>query len=297
MLIIPTDYKSIFKDRVLIITGVARSGTSILGKLIGSMSPVHYLFEPTILKWFGIIDAIDVNTIRATILEDYFLPLIQGRSLNFNPHDDSYIYNYKTRKEIILAMKNLNTRDKALEYINEIKPLFVIKMPDFQPYMETAKQIFPGLRALNIIRNGNDVVNSMVRRGWYTDEYMRNGITEWVVDSRITDGYHPWWIDEESKVYWHKWSQITRCACVWRCLIDYEWPIVPMNIFYESIGILDSANRFSAQYGLKMTELTYQHTDSIKEHKQKQYPDIIDKIEQPERHKFKRIMTQYDYAC
>ena len=38
--------KELFKNKTLIITGVGRSGTTLLGKVIGSMTPVFYLFEP-----------------------------------------------------------------------------------------------------------------------------------------------------------------------------------------------------------------------------------------------------------
>ena len=86
------DYKAIFKDRVVIITGVGRSGTSILGKLLGSMQPSHYLYEPAILKLMPAIAG--DNELGAILFEDYFLPLVQGRSFNFNVLEDSSIYNY-----------------------------------------------------------------------------------------------------------------------------------------------------------------------------------------------------------
>ena len=90
---IPLDYETVLQDRVIIITGAGRSGTTILGKLIGSMDPAFYFFEPTIVK-FGYMHC-DLDALRAIFVEDYVLPLIQGRNINSNENDDSYIGNYE----------------------------------------------------------------------------------------------------------------------------------------------------------------------------------------------------------
>lgn len=43
---LPPDYNKIFKNNLVVITGVARSGTTLLGKIIGSLSDTHFIFEP-----------------------------------------------------------------------------------------------------------------------------------------------------------------------------------------------------------------------------------------------------------
>ena len=102
---IAIDYKGILKDRVIIITGVGRSGTTLLGKILGSMRPAQYFFEPTALKWLPFLPTVlpldddaeyVYDALRATLVEDYILPQIQGRNLNLNPLDDSYTYQYAT---------------------------------------------------------------------------------------------------------------------------------------------------------------------------------------------------------
>ena len=45
------DYNKYLKNRVIIISGVGRSGTTILGKIIGSMENTFYFFEPAIMKY------------------------------------------------------------------------------------------------------------------------------------------------------------------------------------------------------------------------------------------------------
>ena len=80
---LPADYEAIFRDRVLFITGTGRTGTTILGRLIATMSPVYYLFEPALLL---LCDWEKGDFIRATLFEDYFLPEIHGRC-NPNPND------------------------------------------------------------------------------------------------------------------------------------------------------------------------------------------------------------------
>ena len=49
-LTIPSDYNKLFKGRTVFITGTARSGTTLLGRIVGSLQPVYYLHELVLLK-------------------------------------------------------------------------------------------------------------------------------------------------------------------------------------------------------------------------------------------------------
>ena len=156
------------------------------------------------------------------------------------------------------------------------------------------RHVFPGCKFVHIIRNGNDVVDSMCRRGWYTDEYMKTGFLDWV------DNGAPWFIDDDSKVRWYGWNPETRAACVWRSVTDWGWEpgneVYPgHDVYFVHYEDLDSViEPLSEWTGLKPTELTNRHSLSIKEPTKHQ--NIIDKIQQPERDRFLSLMGELGYG-
>jgi len=271
---LPIDYKKLLTDRVIIITGAGRSGTTILGKLIGSMSPAYYLFEPSIMKY-----CLDAETLRAIIFEDYWLLQVQGRSLNPMGQDDSFSGHYG-------ASIGFTDRKAAVKRCSHSK--LVIKLTEYQPMISDMRHVFPGYKFVHIIRNGNDVVDSMCRRGWYMDEYMKTGFLDWVNNGA------PWFIDDDSKMRWYGWNQETRAACVWRCSTEAGWDY-RNDIFYVDYDNIAGISGSLAEWlDLRPTELTNQHVLSIKE--PMKHPNIIDKIQQPERGRFLLLMEELGYS-
>ena len=263
------DYDTIFKDRLIIITGVGRSGTTILGKILGSMKNTYYLFEPAMLKCQVYKDYLDLPI----LFEDYFLPLIQGRNLNFNSGDSSYYKYYYSPAEVKNAWNTLSRRTEAIEYVKQKRPFFIIKCPEFQPLAQKLSNIIPSVMFINITRNCNDVINSTVNREWYIDGY--TGV-DYFDENNI-----PYFVDDESKEYWNEWNEYTRAACVWRCLIEIELPGNTRNIEYEKLvkEPLKTINMLGLE--LERTIVTDRNINSVKE-KVIQYPYKMDCIEPPE---------------
>jgi len=277
---IPTDYSAFFQDRTIMIVGCSRSGTSILGKIIGSLANTYYLYEPAIMKY----GEMAFENIRAILFEDYFLPIIQGRNLNTNKSEHSYWGNYYYGKDILKRQQILSSREKALEYVKTNKPYLVIKTNESQhqlQYYDIFRKIFNAKR-IHIIRNGIDVVSSSIKKGWYTDKHL-----EIIVDY-LVDGI-PHYIEEDEFL---KYDQITRCACVWRTLteINNRYDYV---IRYESI--ISDTTKFILENNLKMTPLTIKHLKSIRDHKKTKHENIINQIQQPERDKFIMLMNKLGY--
>lgn len=266
------DYKEIFQDRLVIITGVGRSGTTILGKVLGSMENTYYIFEPAMLKYQVYKDYLDLPI----LFEDYFLPIIQGRNLNHNPSDDSYCGYYYQHKDIKNAWNTLSRRKKALEYIVEHRPYLIIKSPEFQPLARKLNKIIPSAQFINIKRGLNDTIRSTVNKEWYADDY--NSVDYFDQDNI------PYFIDPKSRKYWLKWNMYTRAACVWRCLTEYEMPENTIDISYEDLiknpwRVVE--NLCVLLGGLKKTIITIRNIKSIKG-KTTQYERLLDKIEHPE---------------
>lgn len=279
---IPMDYKAIFKDRLLVITGVGRSGTTILGKLIGSMIPVYYLFEPAIMKYHAMDDQL-----LAILLEDYFLPIIQGRNLNPSIHDDSYWGHYYSLAEIRYAHRKLSKRGDALKFVADIQPLFVIKSNEIEQFPEVAK-------VLHIVRDGRDVVNSSVAHGWYTDKYMETAIQGVYFENNA-----PYFIDVEQMARWPQMNQATRCAMVWRVLLHSLADKASWTMFYEEDlqqNPRKSINHCVSEFRhLSVTKQTEKHLSSLGKHKGGSYPDVMDQVDPPEKVLFENTRKEYGY--
>lgn len=286
------DYKAIFKDRVVIITGVGRSGTSILGKLLGSMQPSHFLYEPAILK----LMPGDREALRAILFEDYFLPLMQGRNTNFNALEDSYIGNYiasppnELTKEIHSRWIQFSHRSNAIKHLQE-QGTFIIKMTEFVLW-QIAKDTFPGATVISIIRNGNDVINSSIAHGWFQDDYQP---IDW-----ITGLGAPWFVAEDGQKEWAAWNPYTCAAAVWRsCIENNRIDNIDQGLKLRYEYLLDNPDdyidAFQARFELTKTELTDKHIEDIKAFESKDYPSILGEIQEPERSRYVALMEELGY--
>lgn len=287
---IPTNYPKIFRNRLIIITGVGRSGTTILGKILGSTKNALYVFEPAIIKYcsadFGLLGA---------LFEDYFLPQAQGR-LNPNPNDWTYYRNQVTDNELRRRWAYNNRRNDALKWIEDNDIKFIIKMPEFHQYHDIFKSIYANLdiKWINILRNGFDVINSALERNWYTDEYCNNNLIDWVWAKDVNV---PAFVDDQSKKMWGQYNQVTRCAAVWRCLTEKE--IDGFELLYENF--CEEPNLFIDTLidycGLTKTPLTDEHIKSVKSHKKIETNRFeLKDIHPAERDKFIKCLCDLGYT-
>lgn len=299
--VIPTDYESIFRDRVVIVTGVGRSGTTILGKIIGSMEPAYYLFEPAIMKLLTPMGTPQV--LRAILFEDYFLNEVHGRG-NANERDWSWQCNHYSVDDIMERRATLRRRSDAMLLIEAEKPFFIIKNPEFQRLFRTVERAFPGVRFVNLIRDGLAVVSSAMERGWYTDDFCNMAMVEWMMEGEVNQPFYADAVPDD----WAKWNPETRAACVWRSLMTLG------DEYARSVSNTSSSRIIQFKYevfcetpqpyiddisnwlGLDQTALTAKHIASIKEHKPRPTPGVtLSSIEEPERGKFIKTMQDVGY--
>jgi len=308
------NYKKLFTNNVLYITGVGRSGTTILGQIIASMRPVYYLFEPSILR--PPLNN-DYETLRRNLFEDYFLNEICGR-VNPSPMDWTYWKNHMVLSEL-KRRQSLYGRSDAINHIKQEKPLFVIKNPEAQHQMNELNDIFPGIRFIHILRNGLDVIGSSLQRGWFVDDY--EPVDEfskgfgfgWMSENDISDsarivgklvcsngGYATIF---DSGSLWSSWTPTTRAACTWRVLTEMGvecWDrgngkkirqIKYENFCINPYNFID----WLVPSRLKQTALTNKHLQSVKNFNHKKYDIKINDIQQPERDRFVSLMVKLGY--
>jgi hypothetical protein len=287
----------ILKNRTVIITGVGRSGTTILGKVVGSMTPCFYLFEPALLKFIREFPLSE--TFGRILFEDYLLPLVHGRG-NMNPNDWSCMKEYESEVSIIIRQEYLKRRSDAIRYIQKNEPRWIIKSNEFQHLFDNSDFHFPGCRYIHIIRNGYDVVDSSLRRGWYTDDYCNSDIVEFSY-SDFDVAVPIFILDDKDRYNWSSWNPATRAACAWRHLTTEgikRKNAAPDSMFqfrYEDFckRPREYATKIATWTGMKLTPLTLSHIKSIK-NTTRTFKTLD--IHQPELDKFTRLNEKLGYC-
>ena len=297
------NYQQYFKNNVLIISGVGRSGTTILGKLIGSMENTIYLFEPAIMKYFPMLWHKEINEDNSpksypggfleqmflgTLFEDYILPIVQGRSLNTNPSDWTYYQNHITEKELKNRWK-LSRREQAVEWFEKNNPKIVIKTNEAQHLFFIFENLFYGCKFIHIIRNGLDTIADSLDRGWFKSDYPA---------IEFATGSVPLYVDKQARRYWQDQNPVTKAACTWRCLVDIEdkeniWQFKYEDFCQNPKGYIEKA---ALKYFMKETEITERHIESVKKFKSSDLSKVNEEdIQEPERQKFKDMMIKIGY--
>lgn len=311
--VLPCDDPEIFRDRLLVITGVGRSGTSILGKLIASHEDVFYLYEPAAFRLLAFLAQQDEprrvvhsQLLRSVLFEDFFLQVIHGRAINFNPLDESCVERTMDRGGIEERWRELRGRSDVLAYLEERRPLLVVKSPEFQPLCPVLPEAFPGCRVLHIERHGNAVLSSSLGRGWYSDAYLRSAMVDWLLPAspeRATA--QPFYLDAPAREIFSGSNATTRSACVWRCLQEawsrfrdtgatgllgtrYE------DLVADPVGVVAS---LGGALGLTPSPRTEALVEEIRGFRVKQHPSHVAAIASPERERFLACLEASGYAA
>ena len=158
---------------LILISGPARSGTSLLGNLIASFESIEYSFEPpllfTLLRLKKQIPLESWKLVYETyIYEDLLLGAVSGRSSNFRKKDESSIYNYKTNEE---AQRRLEGPGSKLQ-IQQLSAdrRLAIKVPDVVDVLPSLLNFYPDMSVITIFREPIATINSWLSRAWLSDE-------------------------------------------------------------------------------------------------------------------------------
>lgn len=279
-------------DKVIILTGVGRSGTSILGKCMGSTVNSYYLYEPAIAKYLFKIPTILFPAIRAVLFEDYFLPQVQCRLVNSNKSDESHIGNYWAGIDIFNRQAKLSSRKDAIAYLKHNPGNWIIKTLETQCIIPKIRALFPNCIIVNAERNGNDIIGSTYRKGWYSDEHLESSLVDYV--ERFGERNIPWYVPEPYRKAWVlEWDVITRSAFVWAFLMSVT--DADISVKYEDL-LSDpdtTIERVCNFCGLQETTLTQIHKETIRH--VSHYPDFSREIQEPVKGFLKHTMEKHGY--
>ncbi len=231
-------------NRSVFIAGNARSGTTILGKLLYSLRGVEYGFEPPVL--FSLLPLIDslpkeqfMAMFEAYCYEDLLLGAVAGRNINQNKNDDSSIQLAKSSEEIAARLARAWSKEQQVEIAKS--SVLCLKMPDTALPLVTLKKYYPGLRVVATHRLANPVIESILKKGWFKDENLRNKNLIWPSQSQ-EDLLIPVWVEKERVEQWPTWSELDRAAYYY-CTITTGLTKIPGAISFSYERLVASPER------------------------------------------------------
>lgn len=311
-LILSKDYDMIFDNRMIVVGGVGRSGTSVLSKIIGSLEGTIFLMEPMIIRLFPILFKTGIKDsqrmsglLKAVLFEDYYLQMLHGRSVNFNKEDESFIGNYEDINSVKARWKKYRRRNQVIDDLNKGKYTFVVKLTEPELLFPVFEKIFKNVRFIHIIRNGCDVISSQIKRGWHTDEYydrrlLKGGV--WWAYRFGKDKGVPWFISAKYREAFCAWNQATRIAHIWRTMVRTGMEYGRKNprylqIQYENLvsdphGLTRKCERF---LGLRRSEVTVKNIEQIKNYTLTKHQSVAEAIDPEENVLFSKLMKELHY--
>lgn len=154
------------------ITGCARSGTTILGKILSTLKTVEYAFEPdylyTLLPKIHKFDKKNwLNLYNAYLVEELFFNLCVGRKINLRKIDDSYIGHSLSTKDLT-AKLNINlSRIDFENFLKKNEKNLIIKIPDVARNLIKLEKYYPKNRFIITTRNNRSISNSIIKKKWF----------------------------------------------------------------------------------------------------------------------------------
>lgn len=272
-------HSQILKNSV-ILTGAPRSGTTILGKLLGSLEKLEYHFEPPTLYTIAAAhSAGEISTESAKMFlqiyfsEDLFLETVHGRLANMRPSDDSQIFNRMYWSELNDRWTRVGNRTDAILRIAEQNLRFAVKMPNLFDSMDLLESVCPDPVFVISVRNGIDVVRSIIRKGWVSQEGLNDNLWPYLDSSPNTINI-PYWVPSAYRSRWTNLSEASRACVMWAHHAELGLAVVEkrrntprplIEVRYEKLLEDPSReiNELAQRLGTKNTLHTQKWIDSI----------------------------------
>jgi LPS sulfotransferase NodH len=181
-------------ERVVFVVGSPRSGTTFLAGAVGAQT--------------GFVDLGEVKPLKANV--DRWMSL---------PQD-----------EAARELRSTVERVRRLAFVRDLRP--VEQTPELSFVVGAAVRAYPHSTVLHIVRDGRDVVCSLLEKGWLRE---REGHD----DARKPFGVHPRaWVEPERRDEFTRAREAARAAWAWRRYLSAARgaPEHTLEIRYEDIA-------------------------------------------------------------
>lgn len=232
---------------VVIITGVARSGKTLVGNLLGSCQHVEHIDEPWLLMMLPILasEGLVSEPLAIQMFQTYVSELsydrILMRHVNFRPADLSSIWRQKTPQEIVTRLIGLYSRDDVRQYVREKQPTLVLTLTDTLPFCTFFYKAFPDCRIVHVVRDGLDVALAVAEKRWLADEELTKPLHPNLYRAYISKGttyYLPYWVEIGYEERFLGFSEYTRGLYYWRRLMQMALVLGEYSVQTKSFRVV-----------------------------------------------------------
>ena len=196
-------------DRLVFVVGSPRSGTTFLAGAIGSVP--------------GFVDLGEVAPVKAAIPDLVGLPTAAAAG----------------------RLRGILGTARRVGLVGSVRP--VEQTPEMAHLLDAAVTAFPQARVVHIVRDGRDVVCSLLEKGWLGPD--RAGAAD---DAGIAYGVEPrFWVEPERRQVFTTVSDARRAAWAWRRYVSAARSAAtpPYELRYEAMaGDPDAAAADLAAY-------------------------------------------------
>lgn len=308
-------------ERLVFLTGVNRSGTTLLGNLIGSLKNVEYDFEPWVFHTIPMMVASGQIQPQAAseIFRGYFnetlTASILGRSFNFRPSDDTCIRRRLSMAEISVRWEKIKDRQGVKKYVLENGSTLCLKAINFAPFLGLLWNSFSNLKVIHILRHPFHVAASIQKKGWMNTKQLQE-IEGIPVKKKVTPSegqplFLPWWVDDSEVDYFLGMTEFGRALYGCRILAEmtlreFQRLGLPesgggrfLEVKYEDLLANPKAMMESVSHFLE-TDLTQETQALIQTVKTERLQDKIqfplDQVPERERIKLAELMQKGPYS-
>lgn len=204
---------NIYTSNSILITGSARSGTTLVGSLVHSMENVEYSFEPaTLISLISIISKVPKKYWKylydTYMYEEILLNSNAGRYINCNRVDESSIYKVKSIEEIEERLNNVLSRESIQSRIG--KSILAVKIPNIVYKIPTIKTYYPDIKVVIVLRDAVDTLNSLLKKKWLDPEIPNSEV---IWPYHVSLGHNiPFWVRKKDFIEWISMNEIDRAA-------------------------------------------------------------------------------------
>lgn len=284
----PKFHHTCIKNSVMI-SGIARSGTTIVGKIVGSFKNFEYVFEPpliSLLNSFLLNSILDKNIVfqifRTYFAEDKMLNYFIGRGYNMRPSDDSCIFELKTYSDVMNRVMKTGRSKNSIKLMTQLNTRVAFKNPNIYTIIPLLLERISNFKVIDVKRNLFFVLGSTINKKWFSTENLEdeNCFTSWPYHDISGNMHIPYFInieDKNIKSFWNNTNDITRSTYVinelcnlkndfYRFVKKYSYENCIKIIKYEDLleKPEEKIKEISIFLNTEYSEMTYQKALQIK---------------------------------
>jgi hypothetical protein len=198
------------EERLVFVIGCPRSGTSFTGAALGSLP--------------GFVDLDEVTPLKAALPRLASLP----------------------SEDAAREVRTILERVRLLGLARGLRG--VEQTPETTFVARAALQAYPAAVAVHVLRDGRDVVCSLLERGWFRAD--RGGAD----DAGLPYGAHPrFWVEPERREEFPRVSEARRAAWAWRRYVSAARASASVELRYESL-VQDAVERLPELLGVPVAD-------------------------------------------